>query len=108
MRRRHQAEQVARLLPVIVVGAMIVMCCVPLQRDMRFGMSRLIVPDAAGIGMIADDAAKIAVGTHRAIAVITAERAARRIDRNLVEVDPEPVALRIAIREQARLQHAVG
>jgi hypothetical protein len=36
------------------------------------------------------------------------ERAARRVHRNLVVIDAEPVALRVAVGEQSRLQHLVG
>jgi hypothetical protein len=39
--------------------------------------------------------AEIAVGAHLAVAMIALERALRRIDRDVVEVDAKPVALRV-------------
>ena len=42
-----------------------------------------------------------------AVPVVAVEGAFRRIDRNLMMIDAESIALRIAIRKQARLQHLV-
>src|SRR3546814_2545470 len=47
------------------------------------------------------------VGAALAVAVVAVHRAARGVDRDLVVVHAQPVALRIGVVEQARLQHLV-
>ena len=67
----------------------------------------LVAPEAIAVGMIAERRAQIAVGAHLAITVVALERAPGRVDRDMVEIDPEPVTLGVAIGEQPRLQHFV-
>ena len=104
---RHQPEQIARLLPVVVVGVMVVVGRLAFDGQRRLGEVGLVVPQPGAVRVEAGRAAEIAVDAHLAVAVIAHERAFRRVDRDLVEVDAEPVALRVAIGEQARLQHLV-
>jgi hypothetical protein len=102
LRLSHLAEQVARLLPVIIVDAMVVVRPVPIDRHRQLGEIGL---RAVRIKM--HRAAQIAVRSHLAVAVIALERAFRGIDRDVVEIDTEPVALGVAIREQPSLEHLV-
>src|SRR3546814_3945499 len=50
----------------------------------------------------------IAVDPHGTVTMEIVDRAARRIDRNLVRIDAEPVAMGVAVGKQPRLQHLVG
>src|SRR5882757_655295 len=97
--RIHLAEQVARLLPVIIVDAMIEVRRFALDRHGRLGEIGLVVPKSCTVGIVSERSAQIAVGAHLAVAVIALERAFGGIDRNVVEIDTEPVALGVAIGE---------
>jgi hypothetical protein len=61
----------------------------------------LVRPLAAAVRPVGRRAAKITVSPHRTVAVIAVEPALRCVDRNVVVVDTEAVALRIMIGEQA-------
>src|SRR3546814_20021996 len=50
----------------------------------------------------------IAVDPHGTVTMEIVERTARRIDRNLVRIDAEPVAMGVAVGKQQSLQHPVG
>ena len=106
--RVHVAEQIARLLPVIVVHPVIPMGSHALERERRLGKIRLVVPEPRAVRMIGERAAQIAVSAQLAVAVVAAERAFRGIDRDVVEIDAEPITLCVAIGEQPSLQHFVG
>ena len=108
LRRGHLAEQIARLLPVVVIHAMIPMRPVAVRRHWRLGKIGLIVPELGAVGVEGERATQIAVRPHLPVAMIAVERAFRRIHRDMVEVDAEPVTLRVAVGEQPRLQHLVG
>src|SRR5208282_4870719 len=89
----HQTEKIPPLLPMIIDEAVIVVRRLTLQRHWRFGEIGLIVPEPVAVGIEGDGAAEIAVGAHFAVAMIAMERALRRVDRDVVEVETEPVAL---------------
>src|SRR5271163_69428 len=100
LRGAHLPEQIAGLLIVILDEAMVPIGGVSLDRLRRFDQRLVAVdPGAFAVGPIARCGAEIAVGSHLAVAVIALERAYRRVHRDMVEVDPEPVALRVAIGE---------
>src|SRR5277367_1398388 len=104
----HLPEQIAGLLMVIVVYAMVPIGGVAHDWQRRFDQRLVAVdPSAPAVGPIVRRGAEIAVGSHLAVAVVALERAFRRVHRDMVEVDPEPVALRVAIGEQPALQHLV-
>src|SRR4029077_3942421 len=71
------------------------------------GEIRLIVPEPVAVGVEGKGAAEIVVGPHLAVAIIAVERAFRRVHRDMVEIDAEPVALRVAVGKEPRLQHLV-
>src|SRR3546814_1204920 len=73
----------------------------------RFAVVGLLLPFALGIGFVGGNAAMITVDTHGAIAMIAMERAFGCIDRNLVVIDTQAIALGIAIGKQPGLQHFV-
>ena len=70
LRRRHQPEQIARLLPVVVIGVMVVVGRLAFNWQRRLGEFRLIVPQPGAVGVEAGGAAEIAVDPHLAVAVI--------------------------------------
>src|ERR1700709_1622414 len=90
--RRHQPEQVARLLPMIVVDAMVIVCRFAFNRHRRFGEIGLVLPKTCAVGMEGRRSTQIAVRPHAAVAMVALERAFRSVDRDVVEVDTEPVA----------------
>src|SRR6266446_10891454 len=51
LRRSHLAEQIARLLPVVVIHAMVPMRPFSVHRHRRLGEIRLIVPELDAVGM---------------------------------------------------------
>src|SRR6202035_1662158 len=107
LRRRHQAEQIARLFPVIVVGVMVVVGRLAFNGQRRLGEVGVAVPQPGAVRVEAGGAAEIAVDPHLPVAVVAHDRAFRRVDRDLVEVDAEAVTNRVVVREQARLQHPI-
>ena len=66
--RVHVAEQIARLLPVIVVHPVIPMGSRALERERRLGKIRLVVPEPRAVRMIGERAAQIAVSAQLAVA----------------------------------------
>src|SRR3546814_13336838 len=58
-----------------------------------------IHPRPLAVGPVGGLGAEIAIGPHRAVAVIAAEGALRCIHRDVVEVDAEAVALGVAVGE---------
>src|SRR5258707_519063 len=105
---RHQSEAFAWLLPMIIVDAMVPMGGFALDWHRRLGEVGLVLPKTRAVGMITERSAEITVRPHLAVAMIAVERALRSVDRDVIEVDAEPIALRVAIGEQPRLEHLVG
>jgi hypothetical protein len=106
--RAHLAEEIARLLVVIVVDTMIPMGGPTFDLQRRLVKLLLVGPLAQAIGEVGGSSAEVAVRAHGAVAVIAVVWAFRRVDRDVVVIDPEPIALRISIGEEACLQHFVG
>src|SRR5882757_9309281 len=100
LRRRHLPEQAAGLLPIVIVDTVVPMRRIALDRHRRLGEIGLVIPKPCAVGVESERSAQIAVSAHCAVAVIALERAYGRVDRDMIEVDAEPVALRIAIGEQ--------
>src|SRR5690606_25484564 len=99
--RRHQPEQVAGLLVIVVVVVAVVPpvgVAVDLQR--RLAVLGLLLPLVEAVGLVVEHAAVVAVGAALAVAVVAVHRAARGVDRDLVVVDAQPVALRVGVVEQ--------
>src|SRR5438552_6255738 len=65
----HQAEEIARLLPVVVVDAVVPVRRLALQRQWRLGEIGLIVPEPGAVGIEAERAAQIAVRAHLPVAM---------------------------------------
>src|SRR5690606_21561773 len=89
----HQAEQIARLREVVGVFAVVPVVCCAFDRQRRFAELGLFLPFTLRIGFVARDASVVAIDTHGAIAVIAMVGALWGIDRNLVVVDTQAVAL---------------
>ena len=106
---RHGAPEHAGLgVVVVVVLAEVV------HGDVASGLDGLgelarVLPVAVGVGLVGVLGPGIAVHPHGAVAVeaMGAGDAARGVDRNLVVVDTEAVALSVAVGEEAGLEHPV-
>src|SRR4051794_6972500 len=66
---RHQTEKITRLLPVIIIDAMVIMRPVAVHRHWQFGEVGLIVPQPVAVGIKGQRAAEIAVSAHFAVAM---------------------------------------
>src|SRR5882672_11772096 len=106
--RAHFAEEIARLLVVIVIDTMVPMRGPTFDLQHRLVKLRLVDPLAPAIGEVRGGSAEVAVSAHCAVAVIAVERAFRCVDGDVVVIDPQAVALRISIGEETSLQHLVG
>src|ERR1700733_6835144 len=78
------------------------------KRHWRLGEIGLVIPETRAVGIKAYCAVQIAVCSHLAIAMVAVEWAFGGIDRDMVEIDTEPVALGVAVGEQSGLKHLVG
>ncbi len=68
-----------------------------LDRHRRLSKIGLIVPKPGAVGIERGCSPEITVRPHLAVAVVALKRAFRGVDRYMVEVDAEPVALRVPI-----------
>jgi hypothetical protein len=104
-----QAEEEAGLgVVVVIVIAEVPVVRGPLQGQGRLSEFRLLLPFTVAVGLIAEGAAIIAVNPHGAVAVVAVVRATRRVDRDLVVVHAEPVALGVSVGKESPLEHLVG
>src|ERR1700716_1952412 len=97
---RHFAKEVARLLPMVIVNAVVPVRGIALDRHRRLVEIGLVVPEPRAVGVESESSAQIAVGAHLAVPMVTLERAFGRIDRDMVEVDSKPVTLGVTIGKQ--------
>ena len=105
----HQAEELAGLgVVVVIVFSVIPVIRRPLQFQRRFGEIGLFLPLAVTVGLIPEGAAVVAVHPHGAVAVIAVVRATGGVDRDLVVVDAESVAVSVAVGKEPPLEHLVG
>src|SRR6266481_9685100 len=91
--RCHHPEQVAWLLPMVILDAVVPMRRIALDRQRRLREIGLVVPKSCTVGIVSERSAQIAVGAHLAVAMVALERAFGGIDRDVVEIDTEPIAL---------------
>ena len=75
-----------------------------LTTDLEIG---LLLPLPVTVGLIPERATVVVVHSHRTVAVVAGDRAASAVDRDLVMVDPQAVALGIPVGEQPPLEHLV-
>src|ERR1700722_12576162 len=107
--RAEHAEEDARLrVVVVIVFAQIEFLSISVDSQWRFRIIGLLLPLAMSIRLIADRTAIVPIDAHRAIAMVGMERALGSVHRNLIVVDAQAVALRVAIREQTSLKHSIG
>ena len=79
----------------------------PAEPRARVGLDR----PALAVGLVVDAAAPVAADRHRAVAAVVARAPGHglgRVDRQMAGVDPEPIAMRVAVAEEPGLQHAIG
>src|SRR6266404_8382660 len=105
--RGHLPEEIARLLPVIILYAVVIVTSVAFERERRLSVFRLVVPQSLAIRVIRRRRSQVSICAHLAIAVIGVEWTLRRVNRDVIEVNTEAVSLGISIREQAALEHLV-
>src|SRR5271167_4354517 len=78
-----------------------------LKWQRRFGKIGLIGPEPSTVRVIGGRRPKIAVGAHRAVAVVAKMWTARGIYGNKVGIHAETMAVCVTIGEQASLKHLV-
>src|SRR5690625_3816328 len=106
---RHQVEQLAGLLEVVVVVLVEApVLCLAFKPERRLGKLGLALPLLVAVGFIVRQAAGVSVGTTGAVAVVAEHGTARLVNRNLIVVDAHPVALCVGVVDETVLQHAVG
>ena len=105
----HQAEELAGLGVIIAV----ILAEIPAVRRTgqiqgRILVFGLLLPFAKAVGLVADGGAVIAIHAHLPVAVGGMCRGMLgAVDRDLVVIDTQAVALGIAIGEEAALQHLI-
>src|ERR1700724_836407 len=87
---------------------MVIVTGLAFERRWRLSVLRLVVPQSLAIRVISRRRSKVSICAHLAIAVIGVEWTLRRVNRDVIEVNTEPVSLGISIREQPPLEHLVG
>src|SRR5260221_9166130 len=103
----HLPEEIAWLLPVIILYAVVIVTSVAFKRERRLSVFRLVVPQSLAVRVISRRRSQVSICAHLAIAVIGVERTLRRVNRDVIEVNTEAGSLGISIREQTALQHLV-
>ena len=78
-----------------------------LNAQRRLAEVRLLLEQAEAVRFVGGAVAAVAVHAHRTVAMVVVERAFGAVHRDLVVVDAQAVAVRIAIGEQAALQHFI-
>src|SRR5260370_6232935 len=95
----HRPKESAWLLIVVLIDPMIPMGGRAVDRQRWLVEVRLVGPLTPAIGEGGCRSPKIAVGAHRPVAVIAVERTLGRVDGDVVKVDPETIALGVAVGE---------
>src|SRR5947209_12373704 len=80
--RIHLPEQIARLLPVIVIHPVIPVGGSAADLERRLIKLRLVGPLATAVGEVGRSCSEIAVGAHCTVAMIAMNRTLRRVDRD--------------------------
>src|ERR1700754_4097219 len=71
--RGHLAEEIARLLPVIILQAVVIVLRLAFERERQISVFRLVVPQSLAIRVITRRYAQVSICAHLAIAVIGVE-----------------------------------
>src|SRR5260370_8591365 len=79
LRRGHLPEEIARLLPVIILQAMVKVTRVAFERERRLIVFRLVCPQSLSIPVLSRRRSQVSLCPHLAIAVIGVEWTLRRI-----------------------------
>src|SRR5882757_8536174 len=106
--RLQHAEEIAGLrVVVMVILAVVELRGITIDGQWRLRKVRLFLPFTVTVRLIAGSSRAVAIDSHGPVAVVAVERALRRIDWNEAVIDPEPITLRVSIREEASLKHLV-
>ena len=104
----HDGDELSRLFVVVVVILSIV---IVIDRTAsiigRLGQIILVLPHPVGVRVVVYAAAKVAIHSHRTIAMEVVGIHLAAVDRYLVVVHSQPIALCITVGEEPALQHAV-
>jgi len=106
--RPHQPEEVAWLHEIVIGYGLIV--AVRVTGETQGWVLEGSIRDwpAEAVGLVVHFPAAVAVHTHEAVPLVVAHLSCLgAIDRDLLVVHPEPVAVRVRVGEYARLQHLV-
>src|SRR5471032_596715 len=101
----QQVEQQTRLSEIVIVFAVIPVIGSPFNGQRWFAEVRLLLEQTGAVWLIGDAVAAVTVHTHGTISMIIMERTFWRIDRDLMMVYAQTVTVRVAVGEQASLQH---
>src|SRR6266404_1052739 len=77
--RGHLPEEIARLLPVIILQAVVIVSSVAFERERQVSVFRLVVPQSLAIRVISRRRSQVSICAHLAIAVIGVEWTLRRV-----------------------------
>jgi len=78
------------------------------EHKRRFGVLRCLLGGVAvAVRLVVGRRTTVAIKTHRAITLIVVDRATRRIDRKLLMVGADAVAMGIGVSEYPPLKHAI-
>src|SRR6266404_4651117 len=68
--RGHLPEEIARLLPVIILQAVVIVTSLAFERERQVSVFRLVVPQSLAIRVISRRRSQVSICPHLAIAVI--------------------------------------
>ncbi len=71
-------------------------------------VARILLGTAEAIGFVVRRPATVFVEAHGAVAMISVDRALGLVDRQRFVVNAHPIAMRVGVAHDARLQHLVG
>src|ERR1700730_19240565 len=81
--RGHLPEEIARLLPVIILQAVVIVSSVAFERERQISVFRLVVPQPLAIRVISRRPSQVSICPHLAITVVGLKWTLRRINRDV-------------------------
>ena len=104
----HQTEEISRLRVVVVAETVVVAGGGAGKFQRGLGRGGALLRAAEGIGLVVGRDVLGVVEAHGAVALVVEDRAAGGVDRELLVVGADAVALGVGVGEDARLEDLVG